>query len=30
MYLAAKVGLFKAVAIHDFHQVFQHTVKHLV
>lgn len=30
MYLAAEVGLFKAVAIHDFTQVFQHTVKHLV
>lgn len=30
MYLAAKVGLFQAVAVHDFNQVFQHTVKHLV
>lgn len=30
LHLAAEVGLFQAVAIHDFHQVFKHTVEHLM
>lgn len=30
VYLATEVWFFKAVPIHDFYQVFKHTVEHLV